>query len=79
VWCGQGHSNGQQAIRIRRLARSILEPRICQPGDPEEPSVKIVWRENTLGDAVAACCFYGYGKISPKMGDATGTKSRSSA
>jgi hypothetical protein len=28
----------------------------------------------TLGDTVAVCGFYGYGEISPNMGDATGTK-----
>jgi hypothetical protein len=28
----------------------------------------------TLGDAVAVCGFYGYGELSPRMGDATGTK-----
>ena len=29
---------------------------------------------DTLGDAVPACGFYGYGEISPNMGDPTGTK-----
>jgi hypothetical protein len=28
----------------------------------------------TLGDAVPVCGFYGYGELSPRMGDATGTK-----
>jgi hypothetical protein len=27
-----------------------------------------------LGDSVAVCGFYGYGELSPHMGDATGTK-----
>jgi hypothetical protein len=29
---------------------------------------------DSLGDTVAACGFYGYGEISPQMGDPSGTK-----
>jgi hypothetical protein len=41
-------------------------------GTRTDEELKLI--RNTLGDSVAACGFYGYGEISPEMGDPSGTK-----
>ena len=41
-------------------------------GTRTEEELKLI--RGALGDAVPACGFYGYGEISPQMGDPTGTK-----
>jgi hypothetical protein len=41
-------------------------------GTRTEEEIRLI--RQTLGDAVPACGFYGYGEISPNMGDPTGTK-----
>ena len=41
-------------------------------GTRTDEELKLI--RDTLGDTVAACGFYGYGEISPQMGDASGTK-----
>jgi hypothetical protein len=41
-------------------------------GSRTQEEIRLI--RDTLGDAVPACGFYGYGEISPNMGDPTGTK-----
>ena len=41
-------------------------------GTRTDEELKLI--RDTLGDTVAACGFYGYGEISPRMGDPSGTK-----
>jgi hypothetical protein len=41
-------------------------------GTRTQEEIKLI--RNTLGDDVPACGFYGYGEISPNVGDPTGTK-----
>ena len=41
-------------------------------GTRTEEELKLI--RDTLGDTVAACGFYGYGELSPQMGDPSGTR-----